>query len=106
MTNSNVPILAWESGKNLAQAKNQIMHQEPLILQFDQDFIMPTQVESEGCEADTKTGMVLNCSGEKVFLEAATTNRMDELRELAKICKQSGSQVDVDRNRHRLVVHD
>lgn len=103
---ANMPVLDWNENKAALRAKAQILHQEPVILQMPDDFDASLGDGDFHCTLETDTGILHDCPGGEVLVHLARTNHLPDLDMLAEACVESGSQVDVDPARHRLIVHD
>ena len=103
---ANMPVLDWNEEQAALRAKAQILHQEPVILQMPDDFD-PSLGDTEfHCSLDVDTGILHDCPGGEVLIHLARTNRLKDLNMLAEACVESSSQVDVDPEHKRLIVHD
>jgi len=102
----NMPVLDWSAPQAPIKAKAQILHQEPVILQMPDSFDPSLDGEVFGCELQGDSGILYNCEGGNVLNRLAIQNELTDLTMLAEACFQSGSQVDIDSEHKRIIVHD
>lgn len=102
----NMPVLDWSEAKAPQKAKAQILHQEPIILQMPDDFDTSLDAEEFGCKLEADNGIFYNCDGNRILQQLAEQNNLLTLNTIAEACVRSGSQVDLDNNRKRIIVHD
>jgi hypothetical protein len=102
----NMPVLEWYDAKSSHKAKAQILHQEPVILQMPDDFDAGIDGSEFGCELHEESGILYDCNGGEVLSRLATKNALPDLLILAEACEQSSSQIDIDNENKRLIVHD
>lgn len=101
----NMPVLNWSENRAPEKASAQILHQEPVILQMPDDFDTALDGNAYNCQQQDN-GIIYNCDGHKILQQLATQNNLPELNTIAKACLQSSSQVDIDSQHHRIIVHD
>jgi len=101
----NMPVLDWRDDKAPQKAKAQILHQEPVILQMQDDFDTSLDGAEFDCELHQETGILYNCGG-RVLSRLAERNQLPSLNIIAEACIESSSRVDIDTTHKRLVVHD
>lgn len=102
----NMPVLEWRDTSSSQKAKAQILHQEPVILQMPDDFDAGIDGNQFGCALHEESGILYDCDGGGVLNRLATKNALPDLLILAEACEQSSSQVDIDKENKRLIVHD
>lgn len=102
----NMPVLEWDDTLASTKAKAQILHQEPVILQMPQDFDADIDRDMFGCSLDEDSGILYDCEGGATLDRLATKNALPGLFVVAKACEQSNSQIDIDINKKRIIVHD
>jgi len=102
----NMPLLHWTDDKTALRAKAQILHQEPVILQMPDTFDASLDNDDYGCILHEETGILYNCDGGRLLHRLAQQNQLPDLNLVADACTASNSQVDIDRARKRLIVHD
>jgi hypothetical protein len=103
---SNMPLLDWTDNNSALKASAQILHQEPVILQMPDTFDALLENDKYGCILHEETGILYNCDGARLLHRLAQQNQLPGLDQVAEACSESGSQVDIDRSRKRLIVHD
>lgn len=103
---SNMPLLDWTDEKTVLRAKAQILHQEPVILQMPDTFDAFLDDDDYGCILHEETGILYNCDGGRLLHRLAQQNQLPGLDQVAEACSESSSQVDIDRARKQLIVHD
>ena len=103
---SNMPKLEWKDHKGtLARVKNQISHEEPVIL------IMPAGFNFElnstaACQYDEGSDIYYDCAPSSVLTSLAQKNSDSTLQEVATVAEDAGLTVDVDAENRRLIIHD
>lgn len=102
----NMPVLIWTGAISAKKATAQIHHEEPLILQMPNDFIVSIDAPVYGCRAGKKSGNHIDCDAESLLQDLATENNMPELATLAKAAHDAGQVVDVDTETRRIIFHD
>lgn len=102
----NMPVINWNQQQAVHKARAQILHQEPVIIQMPDSFDPSLDGEIFGCELQGDNGIFYNCEGGKTLQRLAEQNALDELKLIAEACVESGSQVDIDRDGQRIIVHD
>ncbi|MFN2339492.1 MAG: hypothetical protein ABR544_11035 [Gammaproteobacteria bacterium] len=102
----NIPVLEWRDTSASQKARAQILHQEPVILQMPEDFDAGIDGSQFGCSLHEESGILYDCDGGEVLNRLATKNAIPELLILAEACELSSSQVDIDKENKRLIVHD
>ena len=102
----NMPVLDWSEEKAVLKAKAQIMHEEPVILQMPDSFDASLEGEEYGCKLQEETGIYYDCSAGESLKWLADKNALSGLKTIAEVCIESGSQVDIDCERNRIIVHD
>lgn len=103
---SNMPVLNWDTEKAPLKAKAQIMHEEPVILQMPDTFDATLDAGEFVCKRHEKTGILYNCEATGALGWLATRNHEPGLNIVADACAHSGSLLDIDSRRKRLIVHD
>jgi len=103
---SNMPVLDWQAAKAPQKAKAQILHQEPVILQMPDDFRIDIESDAFGCKREADSNILYDCDGGELLQQVAQQTRMEGLKTVAEACTRSSSRVDIDRERHRIIVHD
>jgi hypothetical protein len=103
---NNMPTLNWESEHAAEKAKAQILHQEPVILQMPDSFDLSLHSDDYDCLLQEEHGILYNCNGGDILNHLAELNGVPELKIIADACIESSSQVDVDSEQHRIIVHD
>lgn len=103
---SNMPVLDWQAAKAPQKAKAQILHQEPVILQMPDSFMIDIESEDFGCKLEDNGNILYDCEGGELLQQVAKRNGIEGLKVVAEACLQSSSRVDIDRQRHRIIVHD
>jgi hypothetical protein len=102
----NMPVLDWRDDKAPQKAKAQILHQEPLILQMPDNFDASVDGDRFACKLQEDTGILYDCEGGSILQQLAMQNHLPTLNTVAEACIKSSSQVDLDRIRKRIIVHD
>lgn len=103
----NMPHLNWQEPASQYRAKAQILHQEPVILDMPDGFEYELgDKEQHKCQYNPETGVYYNCNGAAALDMLAEMNQQPGLYELAQACNSSHSQVDIDANGRRLIIHD
>lgn len=102
----NMPVLDWNDHNAPLKAKAQILHQEPVILQMQDDFDTSVDGAEFDCDPEESSGILCNCDGGKVLGQLAALNRLPSLNIIADACTRSSSQVDLDSTQRRLIIHD
>jgi hypothetical protein len=102
----NMPVLEWRDASASQKARAQILHQEPVILQMPDDFDAGIDGSQFGCALHEESGILYDCDGGEVLNRLATKNALPDLLILAEACELSSSQVDIDQENKRLIVHD
>jgi len=103
---SNIPVMDWNEDKAPERAQAQILHQEPVILQMPVDFDTSLNGEDFECRIEEDRKILLECDGSKVVQHLAAKNHLPGLDVIAEACFQSSSQVDIDTDKKRIIVHD
>lgn len=103
---SNMPEIRLADAADVARAKNQILHQEPIIVTVPEGFSFTLDNADTSCQCDDETGIYYDCDATSILSELADANGMQALAELAEVCRDSGSRFDLDAARHRIVIHD
>jgi len=103
---SNIPVLDWQAAKAPQKAKAQILHQEPVILQMPDDFRIDIESDAFGCKWEGDGDILYDCEGGELLRQVAQQTHLDGLTVVAEACTRSSSRVDIDRERHRIIVHD
>jgi hypothetical protein len=104
---NNIPNLKWENPSSQYQAKAQILHQEPVILNMPQVFDYDiTGSEEHHCQYNPESGIFYNCNGGATLDLLADRNHQPALHELAAACVTTSSQVDIDAQGQRIIIHD
>ncbi|MDT8452553.1 MAG: hypothetical protein RQ936_07410 [Gammaproteobacteria bacterium] len=102
----NMPVLDWNELNVPKKASAQILHQEPVILQMQDNFNSSVDADSFGCQIQSDTGILYNCDGHKILQQLSTQNKLPGLNAVADACLESSSRVDIDSNHNRIIVHD
>lgn len=102
----NMPRLNWQESHSLGKAKNQVRHQEPVILNMPMDFVMDIEADACHCQYDERTGVLYDCLPDGLLDHLADLNHSPELKELGEICITTSSRVDVDQEKKRIIIHD
>jgi len=103
----NMPNVKWEEPTSPYRAKAQILHQEPVILDMPETF--DYDIGDDGiqhCQFHSESGIYYNCNGGVTLDILADINQQPTLHELAQACNTTHSQVDIDANGRRLIIHD
>lgn len=103
---SNIPVMDWNEDKAPKRAKAQILHQEPVILQMPDDFDTSLDGEDFDCRIEENGNILLECNGSEIVQHLAAKNHLPGLETIAEACFQSSSQVDIDTDKKRIIVHD
>lgn len=102
----NMPVLDWNEDKAPLKAKAQILHQEPVIIQMPDNFDTALDGQQFGCRVEEDDGSLQDCEGNTLLQQLAAQNSLPSLNIIAEACYKSSSQVDIDRHRKRIIVHD
>lgn len=102
----NMPILDWTDDHAPLKAKAQIVHEEPVILQMPNTFEIDLNGERFSGILHEATGILYNCDGSNALSWLADQTHEPDLNFIAEACAYSGSLVDIDGSRKRLIVHD
>jgi hypothetical protein len=103
---SNMPVLDWNSEHAPEKAKAQILRQEPVILQMPKDCEFLLHGDDYDCRVEEENGILYNCNGNKALQYLASQNQLPGLESIAEACAESSSQVDIDSDNKRIIVHD
>lgn len=102
---SNMPKLEWQDNKGtLARVKNQINHEEPVILLMPQNFNF--EVETAACEYDEQSHIYYDCAPGNVLSNLAQLNADAILAEVGSVAENAGMILDVDAEHRQLIIHD
>lgn len=82
------------------------MHEEPVILQMPNTFEIDLNGERFSGILHEATGILYNCDGSNALSWLADQTHEPDLNFIAEACAYSGSLVDIDGSRKRLIVHD
>lgn len=102
----NMPRLNWDEKHSVGKAKNQIRHQEPVILNMPMDFVMDIEADQYHCKYDDRTGVLYDCSPNMLLDRLAEINQSPGLREIGEICSVTSSRVDLDQEKKWIIIHD
>ena len=103
---SNIPTIQWREPESLMRVKAQVRHQEPVIIEMPEHFQFDAGDSVAECKRDESGDCIYDCAPESVLSELASRNHMPALRDLAAICVESGSRLDLDGSNRRLIIHD
>jgi len=103
---SNMPHLAWDDGRALAKAKLQIRRLEPFILDMPEEMDLRLDGEALHCREITDDGVIVSCDAEAGLGTLAERNQAPRLKEIADEIDRFHMTIDVDANRHWIIVHD
>jgi len=104
---TNIPKVKWEEAASQYRAKAQILHQEPVVLDMPDSFVYDIgDVDRHHCQFNAETGIYYNCDGGDLLDHLANINQQPALHELARACNTTHSQLDIDANGRRLIIHD
>jgi len=101
-----MPRLDLSDKSAITKAKVQIVHQEPLIMGLPEEIDLQLDWNNYNCEYDPGGDIHFDCDGGKVIAELAQRIDHPEFSELAQVCSESRSRVDIDVRHHRLVFHE
>lgn len=103
----NMPSVKWEEPASPYRAKAQILHQEPVILDMPETFNYDIGDGGQhACQYNVESGIYYNCNGSHTLELLADINHQSALYDLAQACETTHSQVDIDANGRRLIIHD
>lgn len=104
----NLPQMPWQDDDDTlpVRIRNQVMHQEPVILAMPAGFDFGLDTDGLSCRRDEATGILLDCAGGPALERLAERNGMTGLRQVATAAAESSSRVDIDAAGGRLVIHD
>ena len=101
----NMPKIDWQDDKpTQARIKAQLAHEEPVVLQLPEGFVMTFDAQACGCE--TSHDKLLDCQPEAVFAALAEANHIPALTGIGEQASEAGQVVDVDQAGRRLIIHD
>lgn len=103
---SNIPVLKWSDPHSLPKAKNQVLHEEPVIIAMDDSFTVDINAGTCGCRQDKATGIYLDGKPAAVLVALSKTNQIEGLAELAEAARHGAQRIDVDPINKRLIIHD
>ncbi|MBD3618813.1 MAG: hypothetical protein HUJ28_05015 [Chromatiales bacterium] len=103
---SNMPHLAWNDGHAVARARLQIQRLEPFILDMPDDMDLHLDGEALHCREITDDGVLVSCDVEAGLNTLADRNQAPRLKEIAAEIDRFHMTIDVDADRHRIIVHD
>ena len=101
----NIPVLDWKEDYAVMKAWEQILQQEPLVLQMPDNFDASVG-EGCGCELQQDSNILYDCDADKALLLLARRNHLSELNIVAEACIIMSSQVDIDADHKQIVVHN
>ena len=90
---SNMPQLALSDKAAISKAKQQILHQEPLIMSLPEEIDMQLNWKDCNCKYDERSEIHYNCDGGKAMSELAKRANHPEFSQLAQACDESSSLV-------------
>lgn len=103
---SNIPKMDWKENKGtLARIKNQISHEEPVILLMPPNYNFEFYAE-EACQYDLKSDIFYDCTPNSVLSSLAQQNSDATLEQVGAIADEAGLILDVDSLHRQLIIHD
>ncbi len=103
---SNIPVLNWDGEISAKKAMAQVHHAEPVILQMPENFTADIDITACGCKSGNALIKHIDCHAADTLRALAATNALPELAELAEVAHEAGQVVDIDADKHRIIIHD
>lgn len=103
---SNMPAISCNEEKAIDKLKLQIKRQEPAIFELPEDVSFYSVKSAEFCKYDGDSNIAYDCNPENVLEAIIKENKLAFLKELIEPTRESGSIIDVDFDRGRIIFHD
>ncbi|HKJ08682.1 MAG TPA: hypothetical protein VKA76_06320 [Gammaproteobacteria bacterium] len=102
----NLPVMVWEDDRSAMRVRAQLLHEEPLILNMGNPFVVDAADESCGCRPQMEGDRYLGCDPQRALAMLAAGNGWGALNAVGQAAAQAGFVADLEPSRGRIVLHD